>query len=506
MTESDQTQDRILTFLSDPKTHGGQAPDRVDTHGAIIFLLPDRAYKLKRTVNYFFMDFSTVEKRQAACLNEIRLNRRTAPDLYHGTRAILEGADGLHLSALDEDPAGRLDTVIEMARFDSTFADQQPSDDELRSIAETIADFHEAEPALNKAGGATPLGKTLAGNIAMLEDDPACDQETLRQLKTAATEHLAQVSPLLNQRAEQGSVRHCHGDLHLANICRWHGKPTLFDCIEFNDAYAHIDILYDLAFLLMDLDAHDRREGAALVLNRYLERRPQDIAGLSLMPLFLSMRAQVRAKVGFAAAAHDAPDAGAKRRAVAGEYLDQALGYLTLKAPALIAIGGPSGSGKSTIARRVGPHIGAAPGALILRSDAIRKRLFNAKEETDRLPQAAYRATASEETYGEMERLCALSLSQGHSALADATFTHPGSRARIEAVAQKAGVPFFGFWLDLDEATAMARVAARKGDVSDATSRVVAQQFKTGWGQMAWQKIAATDPMKDQVAAILNAL
>ncbi|MDF1747282.1 MAG: AAA family ATPase, partial [Alphaproteobacteria bacterium] len=227
---------------------------------------------------------------------------------------------------------------------------------------------------------------------------------------------------------------------------------------------------------------------------------------LRLMPLFLSMRAQVRAKVGFAAAVFDSPEKAKTRRATASKYLTQALGYLTPKSPVLIAIGGPSGSGKSTIARLASGSIGAAPGALILRSDAIRKRLFNLDDETEKLPPEAYRKPAHEATYAEMERLCTLALSQGHSVIADATFTHPDSRARIAAIAQQAGVPFLGIWLDLDEATAIARVAARTGDVSDATMQVVAQQFKNGWGEMTWKKVTATDPKEDQVAAILNCL
>ncbi|MDF1750037.1 MAG: phosphotransferase, partial [Alphaproteobacteria bacterium] len=298
MAGSDQTQDRVIAFLSDPTTHGGEIPQRIETHGAIIFLLTDRAYKLKRAVEYFFMDFSTLEKRQQACQNEIRLNRRTAPDLYRGTRMILQGPNGLTLGDLDTNSDAAVEIVIEMSRFKNTFADVPPTENELRLVAVAIAEFHNAQPSLEKVGGSVPLGKTLAGNLKMLAEETHCDQETVAQLKSSATDMLKRVTALLDQRASSGSVRHCHGDLHLANICRWQGVPTLFDCIEFNDSYAHIDVLYDLAFLIMDLDAHDRRDGAAIVFNRYLERRPTDISDLRLMPLFLSMRAQVRAKVG----------------------------------------------------------------------------------------------------------------------------------------------------------------------------------------------------------------
>lgn len=486
-----EDQSATIALLSDPAAHGGETPRRIDTHGAIVFLLTDRVFKLKRAVRYSFMDFSTKEKRRAACLAEIRLNRRVAPDLYFGTRAIFMTPRGPLMGALDDAAEPYLDTVVEMRRFEETLAEGPISDADLLSLAESIAAFHEGERPITGTQGAARVRAIQEGNLADLAAEEACPRALLDDLATRARPVLDAVAARLDARAASGAVRHCHGDLHLANVCRWQGAPVLFDRIEFNDEFARIDTLYDLAFLLMDLDGHGRRDGAARVLNRYLERRPDEVDGLDLLPLFQSMRAQVRAKVAFAAAPFDSPDRAAARRDEALGYLRRAIEYLAPPTPGLFAIGGPSGSGKSTVALALAPRVGASPGAVIFRADVIRKRLFGAASDTDRLPRDAYTKAASQATYAEMERLCALALDRGRAVIADATFLNPGSRRRIEDLARSRGLPFQGVWLSLDRAAAGARVDARRGDVSDATPAVVGAQFEEDWGEIAWPEFDA---------------
>lgn len=493
-------QDAIFSFLGDPATHGGETPDRVDTHAAVVFLLPDRVYKVKRDVAYSFMDFSTREKRRAACLEELRLNRRTAPDLYLGTVPIIDGPDGLSFGAMDGDPEGTVETAVVMRRFSHTLAEEAVSDADLVDIAEAVARFHDEEAALTEVPGAGSILSVQEGNFSDLDGQDACDRNKLQHLIELGRAAFHTRADLLDRRAADGAIRHCHGDLHLGNICRWEGRPVLFDCIEFDPALARIDTLYDLAFLLMDLDDHDRRDGANLVLNRYLERRPMDIGGVGLLPLFLSMRAQIRSKVGFAGASFANGAAAEKKRSEADAYLDWALHYLSPPRPRLVAVGGISGSGKSTLARALAPHIGAAPGAVVARSDAIRKRLYGIMRDTDPLPPEGYSKQASVETYTEMARVCDTVLNQGHAAIADATFTHEGSRTDIEAVAQSRKFPFIGLWLDIDPEEAVRRVTARKGDVSDADAQVVRNQVQAGWGTMRWHYIDAARPLDDQVA------
>lgn len=501
------SQQDVIAFLSDPSTHDGITPKMIETHGALVFILPDRVYKLKRAVTYSFMDFGTPEKRREACLNELTLNRRTAPDLYTCTLPVVETNGRLAFGPADHAPPGMIETVLVMQRFDNTLADEPPTESELTELARAVADFHEAEAAIPSAGGGKAMADIQNGNLEFLDRDGHVDDSLCRDLGHAARDMLDRVTPLLDQRARNGSVRHCHGDLHLANVCRWQGGVVPFDCIEFNSAFAEIDTLYDLAFLLMDLDRIGRQDGACLVLNHYLECRPGEIEGLALLPLFLSMRAQVRGKVGLAAADLETEEKAARKRAEAVDFLTRALDYLRPAPPMLLAVGGPSGSGKSTLARTLAARIGSQPGALVARSDAIRKHLYGSGALTgaltDALPQAAYTAQASIATYAEMERRCAAALAAGLTTIADATFTHPNSRARMIPLAAKQRCRFVGFWLDLDLDTARQRVATRRGDVSDATVQVVEAQFRTGWGRIDWHRIDATGSVDRQVESCL---
>jgi len=486
-------QDAVVAFLSDPANHGGQVPEQKATHGALVFLLPDRVYKMKRDVRYSFMDFSTPEKRRAVCEEEIRLNTQTSEGLYLGTRPILPG-NPLRWGEIGSHPEDAVETVVVMKRFDSTLADVPPNRDELKRLAETVARFHRAALPIEDAEESSAIDRVQQGNLDTIAAEPACDPDRVAVLRERCLDMLDRSSGLLDRRAAAGSVRHCHGDLHLGNVCRWQGAPTLFDCIDFNPDFARIDILYDLAFLLMDIDRRMGRADSNLVLNRYLESMPAEVSGLSLLPLFLSMRAQVSAKVKFAAAHFEIAERAADRRRVANDFLDLAIRYLSPKKPVLLAIGGASGSGKSSLARAVAPEVGAAPGAVIARSDAVRKRLFGAAHEAEKLPATAYTKAAHQATYEEMETVCTRALEQGQSAIADATFTHAGSRADIEAVARRCNVPFLGIWLDLDKAEAARRVHRRTGDVSDATPDVVHRQFEEDWGQIAWHRIDAQLP------------
>ena len=282
-------------------------------------------------------------------------------------------------------------------------------------------------------------------------------------------------------------MRHCHGDLHLANIVLLEGRPVLFDCLEFDEALASIDTLYDLAFLLMDLLHQERGALAQRLLNGYLDATWDD-GGVALLPLFLACRAAIRAKVlGFGVAG--AADASAAEEAAAArDYLERALAYLDPPPARLVALGGVSGTGKSTLARELAPELGPAPGAVVLRSDAVRKRLHGVAP-ADRLPPAAYRKEASRPVYDALAERAAVLLRAGHAAVVDAVFLDPAERTQIERVAHAAGVPFQALWLSAPEDILMERVAARRGDVSDATPDVLRQQLATDPGEMTWQRL-----------------
>ncbi|MEQ9489709.1 MAG: AAA family ATPase [Alphaproteobacteria bacterium] len=487
-----EDQSRQISLLADSATHGGETVERIDTHGAIVFLAGDRAYKLKRAVRFSFMDFSTAEKRRAACEREVVLNRRTAPDIYLGLSAIRETDGGLSLGAMDEDPDDAIDWVVVMKRFDQSglldrLADKGKLDQPLLiGLAAEIARFHDAEDPVD-GGGAAAMRTIVDGNLADLKGQ--IDDTLLRRLRDGCDARFAVLSPLVDRRAAAGCVRHCHGDLHLGNVCVIDGNPVLFDCIEFNEEFAQIDTLYDLAFLLMDLDHHGETAAANLVLNRYIEARPDEAAGVALLPLFLSIRAQVRAKVSyFGAAAQQDEDKARELRDAGAAFTDDALRYLQTEPPRLVAVGGASGSGKSTLAAALAPHVGSVPGAVHLRSDAIRKRLWGVDDLT-RLPAAAYKPAMHRKTYAEMESLADAVLEAGGAVVADATFTHEGSRQRIERIAEAAGVPFTGLWLDAPQEVLEQRVTDRRGDASDATAQIVRRQMTADWGRIDWHRL-----------------
>jgi predicted kinase len=301
-------------------------------------------------------------------------------------------------------------------------------------------------------------------------------------------------------------VRRGHGDLHLGNIAMIEGKPVPFDAIEFDPLIAAGDVLYDLAFLLMDLVERGLGSAANVVLNRYLieTRRAEDIDALAALPLFLSLRAAIRAKV--TAARREFAPAGERARidAAARAYFRLALSSIEPPAPRLVAIGGLSGTGKSTVARRLAPHLPPAPGALVVRSDIERKTMLRAAE-TDRLPPQAYRAEVTAQVYDALTDKARRALAAGHSVIVDAVFARPGERARIAAAAQAAGADFRGLFLLADLPVRIERIAARLADASDADAAVARRQEAYDLGALDWTRVDAAGPLDDTMAAVMAA-
>ena len=492
---SEQDQAAVIAFLADPATHGGAAVERIDTHASIVFLAGDHAFKLKRAVRYSYLDYSTVAARERFCRAELALNRRTAPDLYEEVRAIVRDRDG----SLSFGGGGKVvDWVLVMRRFDQdTLFDRMAERDQLTptlmlDLAERIARFH-AEAEIDRVGGGHEgTAETIAVNARNLRvaEPDALSTADVERLIVATENELGRVAKLLDGRRRAGKVRHCHGDLHLRNICLVDGRPTLFDGIEFNPLLSIIDVLYDLAFLLMDLHARRLDALGNAVFNRYLDCR-DETDGLPALPLFLSMRAAVRAHVGVPAARQQA-EKGA-RNALLSEsrrYLSHALALLQPQPICLIAVGGLSGSGKTSIAQGLAPGFGRVPGARVVRSDVIRKRLFGV-DLTHRLPASAYGAEISERVYRSLGEETAATLAAGCCVIADAIHARPVERDAIAAVARAARVPFVGLWLDAPADVLAARIASRRGDASDATAEVLRQQLGYELGTMTWHRIDA---------------
>ena len=477
-------QQAVIAFLSEPSSYGPgiERVEIIETHVSLVFLAGDRAYKLKRAVKYPYLDFSTAEHRRQACEAELVLNRRTAPTLYLEVRALIRMPDGKIGFAAN----GRaIDWLVVMRRFEqSSLFDALAqagglSASLMNELAGHIADFHALAEQRFDFGGAMALTDTIETNhcCLMASQGAGFALGCMDEIRERSLQRLAAVGELLDRRRASGKVRHCHGDLHLRNICILDGMPTLFDCLEFSDALASIDVLYDLAFLLMDLEHRGLTDFSNLVLNRYLDLTDED-AGLPAMPLFLSLRAAIRAHVtatamGRAVHAERKPDMAAEAR----RYLDLAVRLLRPRPCRLVAIGGLSGSGKSTLAAALAPEIGAR----VLRSDVIRKRLFGVAPET-RLPASAYAPGVSQRVYGALRDKAAAALAAEYSVIIDAVSLKPEERRSFAAFAEAAAVPFTGLWLAAPASTMDARLRARGRDASDASPAVLAQQLRQDAG------------------------
>lgn len=503
----------VAAFLADPASHGGAAVERVETHAAVVFLAGERAYKLKRAVRYPYLDYSTVERRHAACVEELRLNRRTAPSLYLGLDSVVRRADGT-LAFGGEDAAGgaALDWLVVMRRFPQDalldrVAERGGLDEALvRDLADAVTAFHQAAAPLPDGGGAMAMREVVEGNIAEMRANPSLfPPERVERLAGASSAALERMAPLLEERRRGGFVRHCHGDLHLRNIVNLDGRPVLFDGIEFDERLAVIDVAYDLAFLLMDLERRGLRSFGNAVLNRGLDVT-EDYGALALLPLFLSARAAIRAKVAASTAALR-PDENAARTSEreATAYLDHALAMLEPPPPRLVAIGGLSGSGKTRLARALAPSLGASPGAVVLRSDALRKRLGGVAE-TERLPAEAYTPAMTERVYAGLLERAGIVLTAGHAVVLDAVHARPDERAAVARLAAEAGVRFDGIWLDTPLDTRIARIAARRGDASDATAEVAERQDVYDLGPLEWLRTNAGRDAGETLAAVLERL
>ncbi|MDB5446019.1 MAG: hypothetical protein JWQ97_1336, partial [Phenylobacterium sp.] len=489
---SGEAQDEVAAWLS------ARAERVIETALARVFLTPDAAFKQKRPVSLGYVDFSTAERRLWALERELAFNRAAAPDIYRGLRKVTRKAGG----GLEFDGPGELaDQVLEMRRFaDEAVLAAKPAamDGEMaEALGRTIADYHAAAPVRASSG----LGFTVGSNAELIAElAPQLGKTEVGALITATEAEYERLRPLLTARAGSGFSRRCHGDLHLGNILVEQGRPVLFDCIEFNDALSDIDVLYDLAFLLMDLAFRDRRDAAVRVLSGYLDQAARGFPpalwdGMAALPLLLSVRASVRAHV----SAHSGDLELARR------YVAAARAHLSPAPARLVAVGGRSGTGKSSLARAIAPQLGPPPGAVILRSDEVRKRLAGLAP-TDRAAPLAYGDAADAAVFDELFGLAERLLRAGRAVVLDATFLRPELRGRAEALAARAGVAFDGLWLEAPLEVLSARVAVRRGDASDAGVEVLRAQMGRDEGAMRWTRLDATPPAEAMARAWLSGL
>ncbi|HET7880013.1 MAG TPA: AAA family ATPase [Acetobacteraceae bacterium] len=461
------------------------ASEPAETHISLVFVGTDTVWKLKKAVRLAFLDFTSVDARRHFAQRELALNGPAAPGLYRDMVPVVRNADGT-LGFGDGSDAAAVDWVLRMARIPSAdFLDAIASrggltPELLDTLGDAVAAFHASLPAATGFDPVAGLRRVIEGN-AQAARDAGLDDRVVQHWQTGVLHALQRAAAWLSRRAADGFVRRAHGDLHLGNMCLWQGRPVPFDALEFDEGMATIDLGYDLAFLLMDLDRRASRAAANRVLNRYVARTG-DAALTRGLPMFLSLRAMIRAHV----------EAKRGNADSASGYLDGADGYQAPRPPTMLAIGGLPASGKSTLARALAPGIGNAPGALVLRSDEIRKRQHHAAPE-ERLPLQAYSDAASEAVFGELAALAEAAASGGHSVIADATFIDPRHRTMIEASARAAGAPFLGCWLEVPLDELKARITARQRDASDANLAVLRAASRRSPGAGEWRAIDASD-------------
>jgi len=486
-------QKQVLDFLDGSSFGPARGGKRIDTHASMVFLGADRALKIKRAVRLPFLDYSTLEKRKHACEEELKVNAGNAPELYRRVVAITRNSDG----AFEIDGTGiPVEWAVEMTRFDEKqsldiVAASKTIDPSLATaVADAILRSHDRAPRADGESWLASVPPLIERNTAKFRTVRGLDAVAVDRLDAATRASAATLQPLLRQRAKEGFVRRCHGDLHLANIALVDGRPLLFDAIEFDPVISTTDVLYDLAFTLMDLIHFDQAAAASTVFNCYLAGAGDEgLDGLRLLPLFLSVRAAIRAHVLFMKSEQAGGDDAVWREAK--RYFDLAARLIAPKPALLVAIGGLSGTGKSVLARGLAGLIEPPPGAVIIRSDVVRKHLFGANETTV-LPETAYQADTSERVYDVLSSTAQRVFTQGCSVVLDAVYLQEAERTEIAHLAATYGVHFIGLFLMADLATRLARIEQRRGDASDATRNVTLQQETFAIGALNWHMIDAS--------------
>ena len=464
----------------------GASFEVIETHISTLLLAGDSAIKLKKPVALPFLDFSTPDLRRHFCEEELRINRRTAPDLY---RAVLPVTGHVHAPRLGGDgPA--IDWALWMRRFDNDqLYDRLARRGRLTAahidaLAGAVAGFHAGLPPSPAGYGSADVARRWAlDNFASLRDPgtasalPDAAREQLATLAGSSDSRLAGIAPLLERRRAGGAVAECHGDLHLGNIVQHEGRPLLFDAIEFNPELRHMDRLNDVAFTFMDLLDHGLPRLAWRLLSQYLERTG-DYAGLPLLRWFAVDRALVRAKVALLSA-RQVPDSEA-RQAVAAAARRIALAYALAHPapPQLIVTSGLSGSGKSTVALL----LSGALGAVRIRSDVERKRLHGmAPTERPADPTRLYNPRATADTYGRLVNAARAALDGGVSAVVDAAFLRRAERDAVRALGCERRVACTVVECTAPAELLTARIGqrqARQSDPSDADTGVLALQMR----------------------------
>lgn len=451
----------------------------VQTHISLVFLTGDYAYKLKKAVNFGFLDFSTLEKRQHFLQEEIRLNEEIAPELYLEVLPITLSGDKYILGGEGE----AVEYVLKMRQFPqenlfiNLFTAGKLEIEQMEELGRITARFHERAETndyIRSFGTVAKIREAFDENYQQTEKyiPEVQTQQQFDETKAYTDKFFEQKEALFQARINAHKIKECHGDLHLKNICLWRNKIQLFDRIEFNEPFRFVDVMYDVAFAVMDLEARDRQDFANAFLNTYLEQTG-DWLGLQLLHLYLSRQAYVRAKVtSFLLDDAGVPDTVKQEAATtAADYYKQAWAYTQNKEGKIILMSGLSGAGKTTVAKQIARKINA----IHIRSDAVRKHLAGIPLEATGGDEI-YSEAMNHKTYDRMLELGIILANIGFPVILDAKYDRVALRQKAIETANSNNIP-----LKIVNCTAPIevlrdRLNKRSGDISDATANLLSSQ------------------------------
>lgn len=467
--------------------HGVTEPVRlIQTHISFVLLTGDYTYKIKKPVNFGFLDYSTLAQRQHFCTQELLMNQRTAPEIYLEVLPIIQTGDsfqlGSNLPAITSAEIA-VEYALKMREFpqDSlllSFLERGLLTEQLMAdLGREVANFHSraiSNSYIRQFGEVSQIRTAIDYNYLVSQKyiGGPQTQTQYQETKDYTDAFFAKNPELFNRRIAHNKIRECHGDLHLRNIALWHNKILLFDCIEFNEPFRFVDVMYDVAFTVMDLESRGRRDLGNAFLNTYIEQTG-DWEGLQLLPLYLSRQAYVRAKV--TSLMLDDPAISTAQNAeiseTAAHYYKLAWQYTKPRPGKLTLMSGLSGSGKSTAAR----YLARRTGAIHIRSDAVRKHLGGIPI-NERGGQDLYSDEMTAQTYGRLLELGIILADRGWDVILDAKFDRQNLRTDAINQAQSHGLPLQIIYCTAPIEVLRERLQQRRGDIADATAELLSSQ------------------------------